>query len=254
MPLALPASEPPWLQWLPGLLFGHVAPNLDRGINSLVLGTDGTVWLGGGINSSLDIASGRHADAYLARLDATGRTIWQQAYSDGRALNISSIALMSTDGAIVAGSAVSTYVEASWLARIGPDGARLQEWRLGNNKGITAVSLQDGRALIVGFADGGVSTGAGPHREAGLAAVKAGTYRDDLVMWTLDETGQLREPTPIREGVSRTTSIGVRVAGGGGPGASPWPRRAMQPTWPPIGSISADPPGSRLPASGRMAP
>ena len=91
--LRCPASEPPGLQRLPGLFFGHVAPNLDRGINSIAIGMDGAIWLGGGINSSLDIASGRHADAYLARLDATGRTIWQQAYSDGRALDISSIAV-----------------------------------------------------------------------------------------------------------------------------------------------------------------
>jgi hypothetical protein len=75
----------------------------------------------------------------------------------------------------------------------------------------------DGRALIVGFADGGVSTGAGPHREARLAAVKAGTYRDDLVMWTLDETGQLQEPTPIREGVSQNDIY--RRPGGGGAGS-----------------------------------
>ena len=232
VPLALPASEPPGLQRLPGLFFGHVAPNLDRGINSIAIGMDGAIWLGGGINSSLDIASGRHADAYLARLDATGRTIWQQAYSDGRALDISSIALTSTGGVIVAGSAFSTYVDTSWLARIGPDGVRLQEWRLGNNKGIAAVSLQDGRAIVVGFADSGVSAGAGPHREAALAAVKAGTYRDDVVAWTLDETGQLQEPTPIREGLSQhdlyrgpgggAGSIAVTTAGNAAYVATNW--------------------------------
>ncbi len=153
--------------------------------------------------SSLDIASGRHADAYLAKLDATGRTIWQQAYSDGRALGVSSVALTNTGGAIMAGSAFSTYVDTSWLARIGPDGNRLQEWRLGNNKGIAAVSLQDGRTLVVGFADGGVAVGAGSHRDAALAAVKSGTYRDDVVAWMLGEAGQPQGPVSIREGISR---------------------------------------------------
>ncbi len=217
VPLALPASEPPGLQRLPGLLFGHVAPNLYQSINSIAIGTNGTIWLGGGINSSMDIVSVRHADAYLARLDATGQTIWQQAYSDGRALDISSIALTSTGGAIVAGSPFSTYVNTSWLARIGPDGARLQEWRLGSAKGIAAVSLQDGRALVAGFADGGVPTGAGSYWETALAAVRAGTYRDDVVAWTLDGTGQLQEPTPIREGVSQNDRY--RGPGGGGVGS-----------------------------------
>jgi hypothetical protein len=232
VPLALPTSEPPGLQRLPGLFFGHVKPNLNRGINSIALGTDGTIWLGGGINSSMDIGSEQHADAYLARLDATGRTVWQQAYSDGRALDISSIALTNKGGAIVAGSAFSSYTDTSWLARIGPDGVRQQEWRLGNNKGIAVVSLQDGRALVVGFADGGVSTGGGPYREAALAAVKARTYRDDVVVWTLGETGQLQEPTPIREGVSQNDiyrgpgggagSIAVAAAGNAAYVATNW--------------------------------
>lgn len=213
IPLVLPLSEPPGLQRLPGLFFGHIAPNLDRAIDSIKVGNDSTVWLGGGIDFSMDIGSGRHADAYLARLDAMGQTIWQQAYSDGRALGISSIALISTGGAIVAGGAFGTYVDKSWVARIGLDGTRLQEWRLGNNKGIRVLPMQDGRTLIAGLADGGVASDAEAYRDAAQVAVKAGTYRDDVVVWSLDETGHLQGPVSVREGISRDDAY--RGPGGG---------------------------------------
>lgn len=213
VPLVLPTAEPPGLQRLPGLLFGRVASNLHRAIDSVAIGRDGSMWLGGGINSALDIASGRHADAYLAKLDAAGRTVWEQAYSDGRALGVSSIALTSTGGAIVAGTAFSTYVDTSWLARIGPDGTRLQEWRLGNNKGIGVLPMQGGRTLVVGIAEGGVAAGAGSHRDAALAAAKAGTYRDDVVAWMLGEAGPPQGPVSVREGISRNDAF--RGPGGG---------------------------------------
>ena len=251
VPLKLPTSEPPGLQRTPGLVFGYVAPNLDRVTGSIAVGSNGATWLGGVINWFLDFGSGRHSDAYLAKLDATGRTIWHRAYSDGRALEISSIALTDTGSAIVAGSSFSSYEDTSWLARIGPDGARQQEWRLGSNKGIAAVSLQDGKTLVVGFADGGVAPGGGTYQDAALAAVKAGTYRDDVVAWTLDDTGQLRGPMSVREGISQNNAY--RGPGGAG-AASPWPRPAMPPTWPPTGRTFPNLPRSRSPESGLMAP
>ena len=134
VPLVLPTSEPAGLQRQPGLFFGSLAPNLDRGVNSIAVGGDGAIWLGGDINSSMDIGSARHGDAYLAKLDGTGRAIREKAYSDGRVLSISSIALRTAGGAVVAGSAFTA--DTAWLARVGQDGARLQEWRLGNGKGI----------------------------------------------------------------------------------------------------------------------
>lgn len=211
VPLALPTSEPQGLQRQPGLLFGHVAPNLDRGINSIAIDAGGAIWLGGSINSFMDIGSARHGDAYLAKLDAAGQAIWQHAYSDGRTLDVSSIALTDGGGAIVAGSGLTA--DTSWLARIGPDGGRLEQWRLGSGKGIKAVPLSDGRTLVVGLADGGVATSSASYRDAALAAVKSGTYRDDVVAWTLGGTGQPQGPIPVREGISRNDIY--RSPGGG---------------------------------------
>lgn len=204
--LVLPTAQPAGLQPRPGLFSEPLQPNLDRVVSSIAVGEDGTIWLGGNINTFLDIGSGRHADAYLAKIDPAGRTTWQQAYSDGVALGISSIALTRAGDAIVAGNAFSAYPDTSWLARIGADGKRLQEWRLGNNKGIAAVSLQDGGTLVIGFVDGGVAVGMGSHRDAALAAVKAGTYRDDVVAWTLGKTGQPQGPVSVREGISRNNA------------------------------------------------
>ncbi len=216
IPLVLPASEPTGLQRQPGLIFGSRVPNLDRGVSSIAPDGDGAIWLGGDINFFMDIGSARHGDAYLAKLDGTGRAIWEQAYSDGRVLSISSIALRATGGAIVAGSAFTA--DTAWLARVGPDGARLQEWRLGNGKGITVVPLQDGRTLVAGFADGGVAAGAVAvsRRDAALAAVKAGTYRDDVVAWILGETGQPQGPVSVREGISQND---IHRGPGGGAGS-----------------------------------
>jgi len=201
VPLVLPTSEPAGVQRQPGLLFGSRVPNLDRWIGSIAVDGDGAIWVGGGINFFLDIGSSRHGDAYLAKLDEIGRAVWEQAYSDGRLLSVSSIVLRTAGGAIVAGSTFPA--DTSWLARVGPDGARLQEWRLGNGKGITVLPLQDGRILVAGFADGGVAAGTGSYQDAALAAVKAGSYRDDVVAWVLGETGQLQGPVSVREGISQ---------------------------------------------------
>lgn len=199
VPLALPASAPEGLQRNSSMFGWPLKPNLSRGIVNVAPDADGGFWLGGWINQFLDIGSAPHGDAYVAKLDATGRTIWHRAYSDKVELSISSIAPKAGGGAVVAGSGWLT----SWLARISPDGTRLEEWRLGNGKGIGIVPLQDGRILVAGFADGGVAAGAGSGWEAAQAAVRAGTYRDDAVAWMLGETGQPQGPVLVREGISQ---------------------------------------------------
>ena len=207
IPFALPSSDLPGLQRQPGLLWSH-APNLDRGVSGIAVDKDGAIWLGGSMNYFMDIASARHADAYLAKRDAAGRTIWEKAYSNGRELSITSIAPTTAGSAVVAGH---TWLM-SWLARIGPDGTRLEEWDLGDRSGLALAPLQNGRTLIAGLMVGGAAADAKLDWNAKVAAFRAGTYRDDVVVWTLGEAGPLQGPIAVREAIS----IGDDGPGGGG--------------------------------------
>ncbi len=199
IPFASPTSEPEGLQRPASLLGGRLKPNLDRAFGTMAIGGNGGTWLGGRINDFSDIGSSPHSDAYLAKLDVTGKVAWDRAYTDGAELSVSSIVPMDGGGVVVAGSGRDN----SWLARIGPDGARVAEWRFGSGKGVALAPLPGGRVVVAGFNEGGVTASAANQYEAAQVATQAGTYRDDVSVWMLDATGDPQGPMPIHQGISQ---------------------------------------------------
>jgi hypothetical protein len=176
------------------------------GIVSIAAGPGDEIWVGGGVNFYRDIASAPHGDAYLAKLDVTGRVIWEKSYGNGDLRSIQSMAALPTGDVAVIGPEGH---DAMWLARVDSDGRRLWERRIGNGLGAAVAALADGRLVVVGF-----------------AAAEPGPTSEDrqisLTAWIVDATGQILTKTRIRTDLDftfadiaiRTTQDAVYVASG----------------------------------------
>jgi outer membrane protein assembly factor BamB len=154
---------------------------------ALAAGVNGQIWVGGGINSYMDLASGDHSDAYVAKIDATGKTVWQKAYGNGGRRQISSMASLPTGEVVVAGEDAGE----GWLARIGPDGSQLWERRLGNAKGNAIASLPGDRLVVAGF------------DPTGSASTK--DYQDHVTAWIVDGSGEVLAQTRIRNAINTSS-------------------------------------------------
>lgn len=175
--------DPPGPQFTGTWFFKRQRPNRNPWIMSLAVGAEGALWLGGFSNRYTGIASDVHRDAYRAKLDSTGKPIWERNYGNGGWLAIESIAPAAAGGVV----GVGRDMRASWLAKIAADGTLLLERRIGNGKGVAVVSLGGSRFLVAGLAGEG----------------KAPAYQDNVSTWLLDEAGELHGPTRIRDAISR---------------------------------------------------
>ena len=186
VPLQLPTPDPPGLLFTGTWFFKRQRPNRNPVVMSLAIGGEGAMWLGGFSNSYMGIASDAHRDAYLAKLDSTGKPIWERSYGKGGWLAIESIAPAAAGGVV----GVGRGMDASWLAKIAADGTLLLERRIGNGKGVAAAPLRGGRFLVAGLAGEG----------------EGSAYRDNVSTWLLDEAGALHGPARIRDAINREGS------------------------------------------------
>ena len=147
-------------------------------VSALAVGGSGETWLGGYTNAFVDIASSRHSDAYLAKVDATGKPFWEKAYRNQGA--ISSIAVLAAGDVAVFGRGRSL----GRVARIGPQGDQLWEYPLGNDLGGMIAPLSGDRLAVVGFE----TTETGQH----------------VTTWILDEKGNQLARTRIRDSISKS--------------------------------------------------
>lgn len=183
--LELPAPDTPGPQFAGTWLFKKQRPNRNPEVLGFALGAEGQTWLGGYSNDYMGIASDSHRDAYLAKLDGTGKLLWERSYGKGGWLAIESIAPTATGGVV----GVGRDMRASWLAKIAADGTLLTEHGFDNGKGAAVVPLHGGRFLVLGFNGEG----------------QAAAYQDDLSAWVLDDAGALRGPTRVREALNRAS-------------------------------------------------
>ena len=183
--LMLPELDPPGPQFWGSWLFKTQRPNRNPAVLGFAPGAEGQTWLGGFSNSYMGMASDSHRDAYLAKLDGTGKLLWERSYGKGGWLAIESIAPTATGGVV----GVGRGMRASWLAKIAADGTLLTEHGFGNGKGAAVVPLHGGRFLVLGFNGEG----------------QAAAYQDDLSAWVLDDAGALRGPTRVREALNRAS-------------------------------------------------
>jgi outer membrane protein assembly factor BamB len=144
----------------------------------------GDTWVGGGTNSYMDLASGDHRDAYLAKIDGSGKTVWEKAYGNGGWRQILSMVAMPAEEVAVAGEDAGR----GWLARIGSDGNQLWERHLGNHKRNAIASLPGNRLVVAGFE----STGSSSTKD----------YQDHVAVWIVDGSGEIVAHTRIRSAIN----------------------------------------------------
>jgi hypothetical protein len=156
---------------------------------ALAVGGSGEIWVAGRTNWHLDIASGHHSDAYLAKIDARGRAVWEKTYGDGGERQILSVASLPAGEIAVAGEDSGK----GWLARIGADGSPLWERRLDNAKGSVIASLPANRLVVAAFE----STGSARSKD----------YQDNVTAWIVDGSGEVLAKTRIRNAIN-TSSMG----------------------------------------------
>lgn len=174
VPLSLKGTHPA------GSLFSRIfsGPTQTPFVSALAAGRAGETWLGGYTNASMDIASSRHSDAYLAKVDATGKPSWEKAYANKGA--ITSIATLAAGDVAVFGPARSD----GRVARIAPTGDQLWERALGNDLGGVIASLPADRLAVVGFE----TSESGQH----------------VMTWILDGAGKQLARVRIRDSISKS--------------------------------------------------
>jgi PQQ-like domain len=151
---------------------------------TLAAGPSGEVWVGGGTNSYMGLASEEHRDAYLAKIDGSGKTLWEKAYGNGGWRQILSMAYLPTGEVAVAGEDAGT----GWLARISADGSQLWERRLGIAKHNAVVSLPGNRLVVAGFEATGSSS--------------AGDYQEHIAAWIVGGSGEILAQTRVRNAIN----------------------------------------------------
>jgi hypothetical protein len=161
-------------------------PNQVPYVSTLAAGMSGEMWVGGASNAYYDFTSSPHSDAYLAKVDPTGKPIWEMAYGNGGQRTLWSIA------SLPAGD-VAVFGREGWggrVARIGPDGGQLWERLLGNDLGGAIAPLPGDRLAVVGFE----ATGSGANRD----------YGDHVTVWILDGSGKQLTQTRIRGSINKS--------------------------------------------------
>jgi outer membrane protein assembly factor BamB len=154
-------------------------------VTTLAVAPGGEIWVAGSSNHYMDLASYRHSDAYLARIDETGRPLWEKTYGDGSRRRIRRIAPMASGNLAVAGS----DRREGWLAMVDPNGQQLWELRLGNDQDNAVAAISEDRLVVVGFE----TTGSGATKD----------FQQHATAWTVDVSGTILAKTRIRNPINR---------------------------------------------------
>jgi len=175
-------------------LFGLIKPSQPSripGISSFAIGAKGEIWVAGGANTYLDIGSAVHSDAYLARLDETGKAVWERAFSNGGQRNIRSLAATTSGELALFGNDWRD----GWLAVSSPDGQLRWEAQIAIGGGGEVAWLDDDRIAVAGFETTGSASG--------------GDYRNHVAVWIFDRSGKVLTKTRIREDMNGTPGSGA---------------------------------------------
>jgi len=163
-------------------------------------GVGDVLWIGGFTNHRYaGIASGDVSDAYLVKLDRSGRILWERTFGGDSRRTIESIAALSSGDIVVAGR----DNERTWLARVSADGRVIWERFNGTGRSGASVAVVGNRILLAAFeADS---------KDAAKAFV------ENVAVWSFDELGILRAHQVIRESMNndRGSSSGrIFIVGG----------------------------------------
>jgi len=180
-------ADPPVASNAGSAIFGLKESNRTPSASHLITDGHGGLWIGGGTNYSMDIGSAVHTDAYLAKLDASGKTLWEHAYHSNAASWIADMAVMP-DGILAVAMGGNQVTPARIVLIAAEDGRLLREFPLGIAKSV-AITAASGNRLIVASID---PSGSGS------------TYRDDVSVRTMAADGRFGPPTILRPAISGT--------------------------------------------------
>jgi hypothetical protein len=155
---------------------------------TLAAGGSGKIWVGGFSNSYEDFGGGNHSDAYVAEIDADGKTLWEKAYGNGGLRQIRNVVSLPADEVGIAGEDAGK----GWIARIGADGSQLWERHLGIWKANAIASLPEDRLVVVGFETTGSSSN--------------GDYQEHITAWIVDGSGNILTQTRVRNTINTASS------------------------------------------------
>lgn len=150
-------------------------------VPTIARGAGDVLWVGGVRGGRVSIDSVPRSYGYLAKVDRQGHLFWERDYGEKTQRSIESIAPLPSDGVVISGK----DDDRTWLAKIADDGSIVWERFIGIGKG-SAVTTADG--IIV------------------LAALEAcqcdGNYREDVAVWSFDQTGRSLDHQIVREGIN----------------------------------------------------
>lgn len=146
-----------------------------------------TIWLGGLSNKRAYVPGGDIADRYVGKLDAQGQVVAEYSFRSGKWGLINDLAPLPSGNVVVAGQDGS----AAWVAEISKEGNILWERRFGIGKGISIATLGN-QIFAVAF-----------------DAIRSGgnsTYREDVRIWKINNSGELQGSQLVREGINFQSS------------------------------------------------
>jgi hypothetical protein len=151
----------------------------------LAEGAGNTLWIGGTNKVTTTIASTPRSSAFLAKVDRSGHFYWEHEFGGQTQKTIQDIVNLSTGDVVVSGK----DDDRTWLARISSDGNIIWERHVGLGKA-SAIATIDGVLLLA-------TMDSGPGDIA---------YREDVVIWSFNERGELLDRRVIREGLNRSVN------------------------------------------------
>jgi hypothetical protein len=178
-------ANPWWLRWL----IPSASPDRQPNLSKVAAAQGGALWLAGSTNYYLGIASDPNSDAYIAKVDSTGRVLFEKAFGEGLyGPGIGTITVLPSGEVVATGGQVYGPL---WIAKLTPQGD--VEWLHSFPRKDEPLSSRDGgRPSGVALK----SIASGPNGELIAAGFKkidrAGA--DVATFWVLNPKGE-----PINE-------------------------------------------------------
>ena len=186
-------ANPWWLRWL----IPSASPDRQPSLSKVAVAAEGALWLAGSTNHYLGIASDPNSDAYVAKVDLTGRILFEKAFGEELyGPGIGTITVIPSGELVVTGGQVYGPL---WIAKLTPQGE--VEWLHSFPRKEEPLSSRDG-----GRPSGIVlkSIASGPNGELIAAGFKKidRSGADAAIFWILNPRGEPINETQVGNPVS----------------------------------------------------
>lgn len=151
-------------------------PPRDPQVITVEPGSNGSIWVGGFANAHMGIDSTNHSTALPAKLDRSGRPIWERIYGAGF---VREVVPLSSGGAeiLVAGDRGT-----SWTVEVEANGTPRTKVSIEGGIGANLAPVGQASFIVTGLTRGN----RGP------------TFREDAAFWIIDGSGKANGPHSVR--------------------------------------------------------